>query len=123
MNDDPLSELERRLAARAAPAVSDAIRARMLSNLRRERRRELLVPVSALLAVCAAGWILSLPNSSFGSPVFVAPALDAWPEFAGLELDEDALRVSQSFLAQARVPRIAPPLGSDPRFSFLSEAR
>ena len=123
MNDEDLSDLERRLAMRPTLAPSVALRALMLSNLARARRREQVVPLSALVAVCAAGLILSLPVISSGSSAPIGPAVEAWRELAEMGLDGDALPLSQSFLAQARLPRIAPPLGSDPGFFFPSEAR
>jgi len=123
MNDQAESELERRLGARPTPAVSDALRARILSHLARERRRESLAWASTLLGVCAAGWILSLPVLRSASPPPLAQPVEAWMASASLELDHDALRFSQTLLAQARVPRIAPPLRSEPRSSFPSEPR
>ena len=117
---DELARLEDALRRRRAPVPPAALRLRALGELHEARSRERggLVAAAAAILVVVLGVRASMPGPAGSSA-------ERRVDLAGLEasgLPADELRRAALTLSLARVPRIAPPMGSfDP--SLLATPR
>ena len=116
MSEIDLSPIEARMAARIAPQPSTALRERVMGRLETARRRERAVNLAAvILAVgsCAVG--IALNSTSPRADVYEdrGPLAEPPAQLAErLGLDARELERVNQLLANACVPRIAPPRGS-----------
>jgi hypothetical protein len=122
MSEQDLSELEQRLAARALQPLPEELRARVLSSLACERRRETYLPLAALRFVAVAGWTLSMPSALERSDELPQHAgAGVWLAIDGADGDFGSLQISRLLLARARLPQVAAPLRSAPVLSTFPE--
>lgn len=109
---DELARLEHALRTRALPLPTDALRTRTLGRLRRTRRRERWTMLAAAAAVLAVALVLrgspAEIERGLGTPLVHTERL----ELEAFGLAGAALRDSTLAMGRARVPRIAPLMGS-----------